>query len=143
MAYEKPSRKTIASAGNVYASVFSSTNTPLAYMPALAVSAGISTYSKALRVWLSMLGAIARTLPMIFCPSGSIKSAFIPMRILLISADVNSARHSKRPLRTNLNSSCPTAATEPTVAVRDEITPSSGALTVVCFSLIFCKLSVA
>ena len=47
------------------------------------------------------------------------------------SAEVTSARHSSRPWRIRRNSSVPVPTTAPTVAVRAEITPSSGASTCV------------
>ena len=48
------------------------------------------------------------------------------------SAEVTSARHSSRPWRIMRNSSVPVASTEPSVALRAEITPLSGASTRVC-----------
>ena len=48
------------------------------------------------------------------------------------SAAVTSARHSRRPPRIRRNSSWPGCVSEPTVAARAEITPSSGATTRVC-----------
>jgi hypothetical protein len=45
------------------------------------------------------------------------------------SAAVTSARHSSRPPRIRRNSSCPGWVSEPTVALRAEMMPSSGAMT--------------
>ena len=59
------------------------------------------------------------------------------------SADVTSARHSSRPWRISLKSSVPVPTTAPTVAVRDEITPLSGASTRVCRPLSCCAPNTA
>jgi len=49
------------------------------------------------------------------------------------SVEVTSARHSSRPLRTMRNSSVPAPTTAPTVALRAEMMPLSGATTWVYF----------
>ena len=56
----------------------------------------------------------------------------MPSAIRPISAAVTSPRHSRRPWRISLNNSLPAPATAPTVALRAEIMPLSGAKTWVC-----------
>ena len=58
----------------------------------------------------------------------AVTMARVPAVMRPSSAEVTSARHSSRPLRIRRNNSVPLATTAPTVAVRAEITPSSGAV---------------
>ena len=60
-----------------------------------------------------------------------------------MSVAATSARHSRRPWRISLNSSAPTETTAPTVALRDEMTPLSGASTRACASRSCCTFSIA
>ena len=58
--------------------------------------------------------------------------ACVPGPIRPSSALVTSARHSSRPWRIRRNSSVPLPTTAPTVALRAEMMPSSGASTRDC-----------
>ena len=100
-------------------------------MPALAATPalGKSTNTSPMRVCASTVGATMRTLPGVVCPPGSVTRTGMPTVMRASSRDVTSARHSRRPLRIMRNSSAPLPTTAPTVAVRAEITPSSGAST--------------
>ena len=70
-----------------------------------------------------------RSLPLIWIPLGAVTRAVVPGLSRPSSAEVTSARHSSRPWRIMRNSSVPLASTAPTVALRDEMTPLSGANT--------------
>ena len=100
-------------------------------MPALAAAPalGKSTNTSPMRVCASTVGATMRTLPGVVCPPGNVTRTGVPTVMRASSRDVTSARHSRRPLRIMRNSSAPLPTTAPTVAVRAEITPSSGAST--------------
>src|SRR3989344_3636956 len=142
--YEKPSRTTSASCGTVSASLAPSANSPRANMPARkSVFRGRSTYTSALRVCGSTVGAIMRTVPSAVAPLAAVTLTLAPSAMRRSSVDVTSARHSRRPLRTMRNSSVPAPTTAPTVAVRAEITPLSGATTWVYFRRNCCAFSVA
>ncbi len=69
--------------------------------------------------------------------------ARVPALMRPRSCAVTSARHSRRPWRIMRNSSVPTPTTAPTVALRAEITPLSGAVTCVYFRRSCCCVSVA
>jgi len=84
-----------------------------------------------------------RTRPSSRAPLVAVTSACVPAESLPSSDAVTSARHSSRPLRIRRNSSAPLLTTAPTVAVRAEITPSSGARTEVCDSRTSCACSCA
>ncbi len=135
----KPSRTTIDCCGTVKACDAPSSNLPLANMPALNGASfepafcGRSTYTSAERVCWSTVGAIMRTLPVVSLPLAAFTSAVAPGTMLRRSCATTSARHSRRPWRIMRNSSVPGADTAPTVAVRAEITPLSGATTLVYF----------
>ena len=100
---------------------------PLANMPALTELAAKSTYTMVLRVCKSTVGANLRTLPVKRLPSAAIMLACMPTLIFGKSLEITSARHSKRDCRINRNSSVPAPTTAPTVALRAEIMPLSGA----------------
>ena len=113
-------------------------------MPALMLGlAGKSTYTSALRVTLSTVGAIMRTLPVTTAPLAAVTVAVVPGLMPAISELVTSARHSSRPPRIILNSSVPLPTTAPTVALRLDMTPLSGATTPVCFKRTCCTTSMA
>ena len=76
-----------------------------------------------------------RTVPTIGSPPAGVTVTRAPGLIWPMSDDGTSARHSSRPWRIIRNSSWPAGSTAPTVALRDEITPSSGASTAVCETL--------
>ncbi len=69
--------------------------------------------------------------------------ACVPVFRCASSADATSARHSSRPWRIMRKSSCPVGKTAPTVAVREDITPLSGASTWVCANRNCCILAAA
>jgi hypothetical protein len=66
-------------------------------------------------------------------PLGAVTSTLVPVVMRPSSAEVTSPRHSSRPWRIRRNSSVPAPTTEPTVALRAEMTPLSGASNWVCF----------
>ena len=104
-------------------------NSPFAYMPALnGLLVGRSTYTNALRVCWLMVGAKLRTWPCTMAPFAATILTESPILTWLKSLDVTSARHSKRLCRINLKSSTPALATWPTLALRLEMMPSSGAV---------------
>src|SRR5450830_570150 len=76
-----------------------------------------------------MVGASWRTSPITWAPLGRPRRTRVPRRRRGSSAAVTSARHSSRFCRIRRNSSVPLAGTAPTVALRAEITPLSGAST--------------
>ena len=84
-----------------------------------------------------------RTLPAIGAPPEGVTLALMPGFSRASSAAATSARHSSRPWRIMRNSSVPAGSTAPTVALRAEITPSSGASTCVCRSRSACTLACA
>ena len=84
-----------------------------------------------------------RTLPCTVTPLAPTMTAGVPTVIRPSSAEVTSARHSRRLLRINRNNSAPPATTPPTVAVRAEMTPSSGASTCVLRPRTCCAASTA
>ena len=96
-----------------------------------------------MRDWGSTVGPRMRTRPSSRAPLVAVTSACVPGWILPSSLAVTSARHSSRPLRIRRNSSAPGFTTAPTVALRDEITPSSGDSTCVWFSRTSCACSCA
>jgi hypothetical protein len=87
------------------------------------------------RVCGSTVGATIRTLPAIALPPAGVTVARVPGWTWARSAACTSARHSSRPWRIIRKSSCPAGSTAPTVALRAEMTPSSGATTAVCVTL--------
>ena len=84
-----------------------------------------------------------RTRPSTRAPLAAITAALSPGLMRATSALVASARHSRRPPRIILNSSAPLPTTAPTVAVRAEITPVSGASNWVCVKRSCCTLRAA
>ena len=84
-----------------------------------------------------------RSLPARVSPPGVVSSAFCPGRSRARSGAATSARHSSRPWRIRRNNSAPAGSTAPTVALRDEITPSSGERTCVWRSRSACTLASA
>jgi hypothetical protein len=84
-----------------------------------------------------------RTLPRTCAPLALTTKACVPTAMRASSAEVTSARHSRRPWRIRRKSSVPAATTLPTVAVRAEITPSSGASTCVLRPRTCCAASTA
>jgi len=84
-----------------------------------------------------------RTVPLTWAPLALVITAGVPTATRLSSAEVTSARHSRRPWRISRNSSVPALSTLPTVAVRAEITPSSGASTWVLRPRTCCAASTA
>ncbi len=127
-------------------------NSPLANMPALTgiwaasslpTGLGRSTYTSAERVCGSTVGAIMRTLPLSATPLAATTVAAVPALRRPSSLEVTSARHSSRPPRIMRKSSVPAPTTAPTVAVRAEMTPLSGASNWVCFSRTCCTARVA
>ena len=84
-----------------------------------------------------------RTRPSTRAPLAATTTALSPDLMRATSALVASARHSRRPPRIILNSSAPLPTTAPTVAVRAEITPLSGASNWVCAKRSCCTLSAA
>ena len=75
-----------------------------------------------------------RTLPCTWAPLAAMMVTPVPGLMRATSVLVTSARHSRRPWRIIRNSSVPAPTTEPTVAVRAEITPLSGAVSCEFFS---------
>ena len=101
---------------------------PLANMPARAAPpAGRSTYTSALRLLASSVGASMRTVPLATLPSARRKRAACPGATAASCSADSSARHSSRPWRTMPNSSVPDCTTLPSVALRRLMMPSSGA----------------
>ncbi len=84
-----------------------------------------------------------RTLPCTCAPLAPTTNTGVPSAMRAISAEVTSARHSSRPWRISRNSSVPADTTLPTVALRAEITPSSGASTCVLRPRTCCAASTA
>ena len=76
-----------------------------------------------------------RTVPATGAPPAGVTLTVMPGLISARSDDGTSARHSSRPWRIMRKSSWPAGSTAPTVALRDEITPLSGASTAVWPSL--------
>ena len=88
-----------------------------------------------LRVAGSTDGATARTRPSMRLRWRVVRlAAHAGPQALRVPPPVTSARHSRRPPRIRRNSSWLGCVSEPTVAVRAEITPSSGATMRVCAS---------
>ena len=107
-----------------------SVGTVACFMP----MAGRSTYTSPDRVWGSTVGATVRTLPLKRAPLAATTSTGVPGTTLASSDAVISARHSRRPWRISRNSSVPAGTTAPTVALRAEMMPASGASTWVFFN---------
>src|SRR3989338_6128713 len=95
--YEKPSRTTSASCGTVSASLAPSANLPRANMPARkSVFRGRSTYTSALRVCGSTVGAIMRTVPSAVAPLAAVTLTLAPGAMRRSSVDVTSAHHAEQ-----------------------------------------------
>ena len=99
----------------------------------LATGVSKSTYTRPLRVAASTVGARVRTLPFICAPPGAVTSTAVPGVMRPSSAEVTSPRHSRRPWRISRNISVPAPTTLPSVAVRAEMMPLSGAVRRVFF----------
>ncbi len=94
---------------------------------------GRSTYTRPARVWGSTVGATMRTRPSSRAPLAATTATGVPGAMRASSVEVISARHSRRPWRIRRNSSVPLGTTAPTVALRAEMMPASGASTCVFF----------
>ena len=106
-------------------------------------ASGKSTYTMPTRLAASSVGEMLRTVPVTLSPELVRTVTASPTCTRAMSWPEISARHSMRPWRTMRNISVPACGTAPTVAVREEITPSSGAVMRAKPCRVFCNCSMA